>query len=74
VPRFVFISSCAVHDVIRDDRLLDEKHPFWPMSHCGAHKAALEKFVPAYLAHFEESFHDFSMFPAGDPQKTLEIV
>lgn len=45
VPRFVFISSCAVHDVILGDRPLDETHPLWPTSHYGAHKAALEKFV-----------------------------
>src|SRR5439155_24302473 len=52
VPRFIFISSCAVHDVILDDRLLDETHPLWPTSHYGAHKAALEKFVHSYgLGH-----------------------
>jgi nucleoside-diphosphate-sugar epimerase len=48
VPRFVFISTCAVHDVILDDRLLDEAHPLWPKSHYGAHKAALEAFVHSY--------------------------
>lgn len=48
VPRFVFISSCAVHEVILDDRPLDETHPLWPMSHYGAHKAALEKFVHSF--------------------------
>src|SRR5437763_382072 len=32
VPRCVFVSSCAVHDVIRDDRPLDEAHPLWPKS------------------------------------------
>ena len=45
VPRFVFISTCAVHEVILDDRPLDETHPLWPTSQYGAHKAALEKFV-----------------------------
>ena len=45
VPRFVFISTCAVHDVILSDRPLDEAHPLWPMSPYGAHKAAIEKFV-----------------------------
>src|SRR5436853_1944770 len=30
VPRCVFISSCAVHDVILGDRPLDETHPLWP--------------------------------------------
>src|SRR5262245_38455437 len=48
VPRFVFISSCAVHEVILSDRPLDETHPLWPTSHYGAHKAALEKFVHSY--------------------------
>jgi nucleoside-diphosphate-sugar epimerase len=48
VPRFVFISTCAVHDVILDDRPLDEAHPLWPRSHYGAHKAALEAFVRSY--------------------------
>ena len=48
VPRFVFISSCGVHDVILDDRPLDETHPLWPKSHYGAHKAAIEKFVHSY--------------------------
>ena len=48
VSRFVFISSCAVHDVILPDRPLDEAHPLWPKSHYGAHKAALEKFVHSF--------------------------
>lgn len=48
VPRCVFISSCAVHDVILGDRPLDETHPLWPKSHYGAHKAALEAFVHSY--------------------------
>src|SRR5207244_2013009 len=48
IPRFVFISTCAVHEVILGDRPLDETHPLWPMSHYGAHKAALEKFVHSY--------------------------
>jgi nucleoside-diphosphate-sugar epimerase len=52
VARCVFISSCAVHDVILDDRPLDETHPLWPMSHYGAHKAALEAFVHSFgLGH-----------------------
>jgi nucleoside-diphosphate-sugar epimerase len=46
--RFVFISTCAVHEKILDNRPLDETHPLWPMSHYGAHKAALEKFVHSY--------------------------
>lgn len=48
VPRFVFVSTCAVHDHILDDRALDEAHPLWPNSHYGAHKAAIEKFVHSY--------------------------
>src|SRR5437879_2183668 len=39
VARFIFISTCAVHEVILDDRPLDETHPLWPSSHYGAHKA-----------------------------------
>lgn len=48
VSRCVFISTCAVHEVILDDRPLDETHPLWPTSAYGAHKAALEKFVHCY--------------------------
>ena len=48
VRRFVFISTCAVHEVILDDRTLDEAHPLWATSHYGAHKAAIEKFVHSY--------------------------
>jgi len=46
--RFVFISTCAVHEVVLDDRPLDEAHPLWPKSHYGAHKAAIEKFVHSF--------------------------
>jgi nucleoside-diphosphate-sugar epimerase len=48
VPRCIFISSCAVHDVILEDRPLDETHSLWPKSHYGAHKAALEAFVHSW--------------------------
>jgi nucleoside-diphosphate-sugar epimerase len=48
VERFVFVSTCAVHEKILDDRPLDETHPAWPRSHYGAHKAALEAFVSSY--------------------------
>jgi nucleoside-diphosphate-sugar epimerase len=48
VPRFIYIASCAVHEVILNDRPLDETHPLWPTSHYGAHKAALEAFVHSY--------------------------
>ncbi len=48
VRRFVFVSTCAVHERILSDRSLDEAHPLWPLSHYGAHKAAIEKFVHSY--------------------------
>jgi nucleoside-diphosphate-sugar epimerase len=48
VPRFIFLSTCAVHEVILNDRPLDEAHPLWPSSPYGAHKAALEKFVHSF--------------------------
>lgn len=48
VPRCVVISTCAVHDVILNDRPLDETHPLWPKSHYGAHKAAIEAFVHSF--------------------------
>lgn len=48
VKRFVFVSTCGVHDVILPDRKLDEAHPLWPMSHYGAHKAAVEAFVHSF--------------------------
>ncbi|HOO16430.1 MAG TPA: NAD(P)-dependent oxidoreductase [Phycisphaerae bacterium] len=48
VPRFIFISSCAVHDRILQDRELDEFHPLLPYTHYGAHKAAIEAFVRSY--------------------------
>jgi nucleoside-diphosphate-sugar epimerase len=52
LSRFVFISTCAVHEKILDDRPLDETHPPWPTSHYGAHKAALEAFVHSFgLGH-----------------------
>jgi nucleoside-diphosphate-sugar epimerase len=47
VSRFVFISTCAVHEVILE-RPLDETHPLWPTSSYGAHKAALEAFVHSF--------------------------
>ena len=48
VNRFVFISTCAVHERIPSDRPLDETHPTTPTSHYGAHKAAIEQFVHSY--------------------------
>jgi len=48
VSRFVFVSSCAVHDRILDDRALDETHPTWSASHYGAYKAAVEQYVYSF--------------------------
>ena len=48
VGKFIFISTCAVHEKILEDRELDEAHPLWPKSHYGAHKAAIEKFIHSY--------------------------
>ncbi|UCD27934.1 MAG: NAD(P)-dependent oxidoreductase [Planctomycetota bacterium] len=63
VERFVFISTCAVHEVIRDDRPLDEAHPLWPMSHYGAHKAAIEKFVHSF--GLQEGYQICALRPTG---------
>ena len=50
--RFVFISTCAVHERILEDRPLDEAHPLWPASHYGAAKASVEKFLHSFaLGH-----------------------
>lgn len=46
--RFVFISTCAVHEAICEDRPLDEKHPTTPRTHYGAHKAAIEQFIQSF--------------------------
>jgi nucleoside-diphosphate-sugar epimerase len=61
--RFVFISTCAVHEVILGDRPLDETHPLWPISHYGAHKAALEKFVHSF--GFGEDWPICALRPTG---------
>jgi len=61
--RFVFISSCAVHEVILDDRPLDEAHPLWPKTHYGAYKAAVEKFVHSF--GFGEGYEICSLRPTG---------
>jgi nucleoside-diphosphate-sugar epimerase len=63
VPRFIFIATCAVHEVILDDRELDEAHPLWPTSHYGAHKAAIEKFVHSY--GLGEKYDICSLRPTG---------
>lgn len=63
VERFIFISSCAVHEVILDDRPLDETHPLWPKSHYGAHKAAIEGFVHSF--GFGENYNICALRPTG---------
>jgi nucleoside-diphosphate-sugar epimerase len=63
VGRFIFIATCAVHEVILDDRPLDEAHPLWPTSHYGAHKAAIEKFVHSY--GFGDGYPICSLRPTG---------
>lgn len=63
LARFIFISTCAVHDKILDDRPLDETHPLWPASHYGAHKAALEAFVHSY--GFGHGFPICALRPTG---------
>lgn len=63
VSRFIFISTCAVHDVILADRPLDETHPLWPKSHYGAHKAAIEKFVHSF--GFGEGWDICALRPTG---------
>ncbi len=63
VPRFVFVSSCAVHEKILGDRPLDETHPLWPTSHYGAHKAALEAFVHSF--GFGEGYDICAVRPTG---------
>jgi nucleoside-diphosphate-sugar epimerase len=58
-----FISTCAVHEVILDDRPLDETHPLWPTTPYGAYKAAAE----AYVSHFGrgEGWKICSLRPTG---------
>lgn len=63
VGRFVFVSTCAVHENILGDRPLDETHPLWPASHYGAHKASLEKFVHSY--GFGEGYPICALRPTG---------
>jgi len=63
VSRFIFISTCAVHDRILDDRALDEAHPLWPFGHYGAHKAAVEKFVHSF--GFGRNWNVCALRPTG---------
>ena len=61
--RFIFIASCSMHEVILDDRVLDEAHPLWPTSHYGAYKAAVEKFVHSF--GFGHGWGACSLRPTG---------
>ncbi len=63
VKRFVFVSTCAVHQKILNDRPLDETHPLWAANHYGAHKAALEKFVHSF--GFGQGFEICAIRPTG---------
>ena len=63
VGRFVFISTCAVHEKILDDRPLDETHPTGATSHYGAHKAAIEQFVHSY--GFGQGYPICALRPTG---------
>ena len=63
VGRFVFVSTCAVHERILDDRRLDENHPCWSTSHYGAHKAAIEAFV--YSFGLGQGFPVCALRPTG---------
>lgn len=63
VERFIQLSTCAVHEQILDDRPLDEAHPLWPLSHYGAHKAALEKFVHSF--GLGEGYNICALRPTG---------
>ena len=63
VARTIFISTCAVHEKILDNRPLNETHPLWPTTHYGAHKAALEAFVASYGMGYE--FSICSLRPCG---------
>ena len=63
VQQFVFISTCAVHEKILDDRPLDETHPLWMTTHYGAYKAAVEQFVHSY--GFGVGFPIVALRPTG---------
>ncbi|MGI9519550.1 MAG: NAD-dependent epimerase/dehydratase family protein [Pirellulaceae bacterium] len=63
VDRFVFLSTCAVHEIILDDRPLDEAHPLWTTHHYGAHKAAIEQFVHSF--GFGQAYNISALRPTG---------
>ena len=63
VERFIYISSCAVHERIMDDRPLDETHPLFAATHYGAHKAAVEQFIHSY--GFGSGYNICAVRPTG---------
>lgn len=63
IPKFIFISTCAVHEKVLDDRRLDENHPDWPASHYGAHKAAIEKFMFSFALGY--NYNICALRPTG---------
>lgn len=63
IERFIFISTCAVHEVILENHPLDETHPLWPLTHYGAYKAAVEKFVHSFGAG--EQWNICALRPTG---------
>lgn len=63
VPRFVFLSTGAVHERILPDRPIDENHPARPTSHYGAHKLAIEAFVHGY--GFGQGYAIAALRPTG---------
>ena len=63
IDRFIFISTCAVHEIILDDRPLDEAHPLWSLSHYGAYKASVEKFIHSF--GFGEDWNICAVRPTG---------
>ena len=63
VRQFAFISSCAVHHDILQDRPLDETHPTRPNTPYGAYKAAVEPFLVAY--HHQHGMNTSTWRPAA---------
>ena len=63
IDRFIFISTCAVHEVILDDGPLDEAHPLWSLSHYGAYKASVEKFIHSF--GYGEDWNICAVRPTG---------
>ena len=72
VERFIYISSCGVHDVILADRKLDEAHPLWPNNPYGALKASIEAFIASY--GFGRNWQICALRPTGiyGPRRPIE--